>query len=50
MEGTGKHTISMKLGQGDVEYVSIYAAVWRGMGCLAIKTMAMVKRTLEPGT
>ena len=29
MEGTGKHTISMKLGKGDAEYMNIYCGVAR---------------------
>ena len=34
MEGTGKHTISMKLGQGDVEDTDMYCGVVRdGVAC-----------------
>ena len=34
MEGAGKHTISMKLGQGDAEYMSIFCGVARdGVAC-----------------
>ena len=34
MEGTGKHTISMKLGKGDAEYRLIYCGVARdGVAC-----------------
>ena len=34
MEGTGKHTISMKLGEGDAEYMQIICGVARdGVAC-----------------
>ena len=34
MEGTGKHTISMKLGQGDAEYMDMMCGVARdGVAC-----------------
>ena len=34
MEGTGKHTISMKLGKGDAEYMDIFCGVARdGVAC-----------------
>ena len=48
MEGTGKHTISMKLGKGDSRNMGMMCGVARDGG--ACDTAMPIERILKPGT